>query len=74
MGCSTLEKVILGPKVKTIYRYAFFSCTNLTSINVPKQAKVYDETFMECYKLHRQPYAREYSLTKRGYTSNTSNT
>ena len=53
MGCSALEKVILGPKVKTIYRYAFFSCTNLTSINVPKQAKVYDEAFMECYKLHR---------------------
>lgn len=52
MGCSALEKVILGPNVKTIYRYAFFSCTNLTSINVPKQAKVYEETFMECYNLH----------------------
>jgi len=53
MGCSALEKVILGPKVKTIDRYAFFSCTNLTSINVPRQTKVYEETFLECYKLRR---------------------
>ena len=54
MGCTALEKVILNPQIETIYKYAFFGCSNLTSINVPKETKTFEETFMDCDKLHLQ--------------------
>ena len=53
MGCTSLEKVILGPQVKIINRYAFFGCSSLISINVPKQAIIYEETFIDCDNLQR---------------------
>ena len=49
-----LEKVILNPQIESIYKYAFFGCSNLTSINVPKETKTFEETFMDCDKLNLQ--------------------
>ncbi len=54
MGCTALEKVILNPQILIICKYAFFGCSNLISINVPKGTKPFEETFMDCNKLHLQ--------------------
>jgi len=48
MGCTALVKVVLPPNIKEICRYAFFGCENLKSINVPKQAVTYEDTFYGC--------------------------
>lgn len=52
MGCSALENVVFNPQISLIGRYAFFGCSNLKSVNVPKGATIYEETFMDCNKLH----------------------
>lgn len=51
IGCVSLVKVVLPPTVSEIGRYAFFGCKALESINVPKNARYYDETFMDCNSL-----------------------
>ncbi len=51
MGCSELRKVVFNPQIKEIERYAFFGCSSLTTANLPKQAKIYDETFLGCDNL-----------------------
>ena len=51
MGCTALERVVLNPQIKEIDRYAFFGCSSLSSINLPKETKIYEETFMQCDNL-----------------------
>lgn len=51
MGCQSLKKVILPSGIEEIGRYAFMGCSSLVSINVPKEAKIYEDTFIDCNNL-----------------------
>lgn len=53
LGCTSLERVVVNDDILSIGRYAFMGCANLYTINIPKNAKIYDETFIDCPKLKR---------------------
>ncbi|MBR5355596.1 MAG: leucine-rich repeat protein [Lachnospiraceae bacterium] len=46
---SKIKKVVVSKKVTTIGAYAFYNCTNITSVSLPKKLKaINDEAFYNC--------------------------